>query len=181
MQLKYGPAAHLQEVAADLEQSWQPRAEPFPGRGARLADAAAPPHPVYAVQQFFSIYVHTRPEFPGYPASSVFHGREIAPRAAAERFRHSLGLVSLLLLEAALVDSAVRNARFVVLSESDVPMYNGGLLFLQLLNERRSRLGATRSFEDLLQNDQVRGAGLGDVADAAMCCCNHLCSNSERR
>ena len=146
----------MQDVAANLTQSWQPRHEPFTARGARLRDPDAIPHPIYAAQPFFSIYVHTRPEFPGFNSSSIFHGREITPQTAAERFHHTLGLVSLLLLEAALLDTAVRNVHFVVVSESDVPLYNGGMLYLQLLNEKRSRLGLSRTFFELLQMDQVR-------------------------
>jgi Core-2/I-Branching enzyme len=146
----------LQDVAQELQSSWRPRAEPFTGRGARLRDATKAPHPAYLKQTLFSIYVHAAPTFPGYDRTSLFHGREIHPAIDAQRFHHSLGLVSLLLLEAALLDTQVSNVHFVVLSESDVPLYNSGMLYLQLLNEKRSRLGQTQTFLELLQSDQVR-------------------------
>ena len=125
-------------------------------RGARLARPDRAPHPVYAAQSLFSIYVHTAPTFAEYPETSVFYGREITPATPAERFRHSLGRVSLLLLEAALYDAAVRNVHFAVLSETSVPLYNGGMLWLQLVNEKRSRVGETHTFKELLRQDQVR-------------------------
>ena len=156
VQLDAISAVLLQATAAELAASWTKRPAPLPTRGAALRTPSAAPHPVYAAQPFFSIYVHTPPSFDGFVASSIFHGREIVPQLPAQRFTHSLGTVSLLLLEAALLDTAVRNAKFVVLSESDVPVYNGGALYLQLLNEKRSRVGPTRSFTELLRRDQVR-------------------------
>jgi hypothetical protein len=32
---------------------------------------------VYDQQQYFTIYVHTKPSFAGYPPGSIFHGRVI--------------------------------------------------------------------------------------------------------
>lgn len=148
----------LQAAADELTRSWRPRTDMSQLRGASLRDAHKKPHAVYAAQTLFSIYIHTRPEFPGYPASSIFYGREIIPQSAGERFQHSLGIVSLLLLEAALMDNIVQNVHFVMLSEADVPLYNGAMLYLQLLNERRSRLGPTRTFRELMTVDAVRPA-----------------------
>lgn len=91
-----------------------------------------------------------------FPADSVFHGREITPSVHAERFTHKLGVLSLLLLEAALYDEAVPNARFVLLSESDIPLYNAGALYLQLMLSHKSRVGPTYAFEELLHVDPVR-------------------------
>lgn len=102
------------------------------------------------------MYVHVPPEFDSYPESSVFHGREITPSTNAERFRHSLGMMSLLLLEAALHDEQVPNARFAIISEADAPMYNAGAMYLQLMLSHRSRIGPTYSFEELLHVDSVR-------------------------
>ena len=146
----------MQEAAQALTASWQPRTEGPKLRGARLKDTSKTPHPVYAAQSFFSIYVHARPEFAGYPPSSIFYGREISPETDAQRFSHSLALVSLLLLEAALNDPAVENVHFVMVSEADVPLYNAGVLYLQLLNERRSRVGPSQSYKEFLNVDGVR-------------------------
>jgi hypothetical protein len=65
-------------------------------------------------------------------------------------------MLSLLLLEAALLDETVPNARFAVISEADVPVYNAAALYLQLMLSHRSRLGPTYSFEELLHVDGVR-------------------------
>lgn len=99
----------VQEAAAELKQSWKPNPPDYvpPTRGARLKDPSLAPHPVYAAQSLFSAYVHSAPEFEGFNESSVFHGRNIVPSIKAERFKHSLGKVTLLLLEAALYDTQV--------------------------------------------------------------------------
>lgn len=92
-----------------MERSWQPNSDSYkpPRRGASLKNPSATPHPLYAAQQLFSVYVHAQPGFAGFNESSVFHGREIEPSMEAGRFKHSLGKLSLLLLEAALYDNQV--------------------------------------------------------------------------
>lgn len=119
-------------------------------------DGTLPPHPIYEAQGLFSLYVHVPPEFEGYTADSVFYGREITPSTHGERFRHSLGKLSLLLLEAALNDRAVHNARFVMISEADAPLYHAGVTYLELMTSPKSRAGPSRSFERLLEEDAVR-------------------------
>lgn len=137
--------------------SWQKTPKgPLAARGAKLLDPSAPPHPIYAAQELFSLYVHVPPEFEGYTEDSVFYGREITPSTHGERFRHSLGKLSLLLLEAALNDSQVSNARFVMISEADAPLYNAGVTYLELMTSAKSRVGPSRNFETLLQQDPVR-------------------------
>jgi hypothetical protein len=145
----------VQAAAKKLKGSWEQRHEVSLPRGARLRHPEKLPHPVYAAQSLFSIYVHTRRNFSNYPPTSIFWGREIVPQTDSERFKHSLALVSLLLLEAAFYDTSVRNVHFVILSAADVPLYNGGMLWLQLINEKRSRLGESHTFKELLQHDHV--------------------------
>lgn len=148
----------LQKAASQLSKSWKlnsPNA-PLHRRDARLKDPDASPHPIYASQSLFSIYVHNPPDASSFPTDSIFHGREITPSLAAERYTHKLGVLSLLLLEAALYDEAVPNARFVLISESDIPLYNAGALYLQLMLSHKSRVGPTYSFEELLHVDSVR-------------------------
>lgn len=147
----------LQKSARELSKSWtvnSPNA-PLRKRNAALKDPTATPHPIYFAQSLFSIYVHAPPGSDDAPMDSIFHGREIVPSVHAERFSHSLGVLSLLLLEAALYDEAVPNARFVMLSESDIPLYNAGALYLQLMLSHKSRVGPTYSFEELLHVDSV--------------------------
>lgn len=148
----------MQEASETLANSWEhiDPTVPLPRRGAKLRNPHAVPHPVYASQELYSVYVHIPPEFDSYPESSLFHGREISPSVAAERFQHSLGMLSLLLLEAALHDETVPNARFAVISEADAPLYNAGAMYLQLMLSHRSRVGPSYSFEELLHVDSVR-------------------------
>lgn len=121
-----------------------------------MRDLTAAQHPSYADQSLFSIYVHTDPAADPFPPDSLFHGREITPRIEGRRWMHSLTRVFLLLLEAALYDTEVQNVRFVLVSESDVPLHHGAVVFWQLMNERYSRLGTLRTYIDLLRKDTVR-------------------------
>lgn len=148
----------LQDAANTLEASWQPQRRPLRGRGAALADPTAQPHPLYAAQRLFSFYMHTPPDFGGYGADSVFRGREIAPHTHGARYSHTLGHITVLLVEAALVDTRVHNARFVTASEACVPLYNVGVLYLQLMADTRSRVGAVQQggLEESLESFKVR-------------------------
>jgi Core-2/I-Branching enzyme len=146
----------VQQSAAALADSWKktPKGQ-LSGRGPKLLDPNVPPHPIYAAQELFSLYVHVPPEFEGYSPDSVFYGREITPSTHGERFRHSLGKLSLLLLEAALNDEQVANARFVMISEADAPLYNAAVTYLELMTSAKSRVGPSRDFETILQQDPV--------------------------
>lgn len=53
---------------------------------------------------------------------------------------HSLTKAILLLMEMALEESL--NQRFVLLSESDIPLYPPAVVWLQLMSEQRSRIHA---------------------------------------
>lgn len=53
---------------------------------------------------------------------------------------HSLTIAIRALLEFSLEDSL--NQRFVLLSESDVPLYPATVVWLQLMNEQQSRIRA---------------------------------------
>jgi Core-2/I-Branching enzyme len=161
-----------QEAASSLRQSWTPYGAYFtpPRRGARLRDPLKPAHASYAGQSLFSVYVHTPPDFEGYPSTSLFHGREIAPSIKAARFTHQLSVISLLLLEAALYDPQVSNARFVMTSESDIPLYNAAALYLQLIVSSKSYTGRTRTYVPLLKQDMVRVPFLTPYPAPALCC-----------
>jgi hypothetical protein len=148
----------MQDTAADVSESWQPQIGPLHSRrrGARLKDPSAIPHPIYAAQTLFSTYVHTDPSFDGFSSSSIFYGREIVPQVKGERFSHALTRKELILFEAALTDPDVDNAHFVVASEAGVPLYHGAIIYWQLLNERRSRVGKPAAYQDLIKQDRVR-------------------------
>lgn len=130
-------------MTAELDASWEARGpiDPAqPARGARLEFSGHTGNELYEAQNLYSTYVHVDPEAAPFPPSNLFFRREIVPRVRAARYSHALAVVTLLLLEAAVVDTAVGNARFVLLSDSDAPLYHAGPTWLQALLERRSRV-----------------------------------------
>jgi len=76
----------------------------------------------------------------GFPADSLFHGTDIAERVHVRWGTFALVDATRALLRAALADRA--NARFVLLSESGIPLYPPAALHQQLTAERRSRINA---------------------------------------
>jgi hypothetical protein len=146
----------MQNATAELAASWRPMRGPLPRRGARLVDPHAPHHPIYQAQRLFSLYVHVDPAFPSVDPDSLFAGREITPTIHGKRFTHSLSLIGLHLLEAALLDSTTENARFVLLSDSDVPLYPPAMIYWQLLNSPRSRVEKFRTYKQTMKVDEVR-------------------------
>ncbi|KAL4426018.1 hypothetical protein ABPG75_010034 [Micractinium tetrahymenae] len=91
-------------------------------------------------QRLFSVYVHAPPEFEGYPPGSLFAGRLI-PR----RIPTGWGDISLVEATRNLLWEAFRdplNQRFILLSESDIPLYDPLTLHQQLLAEGKSRVNA---------------------------------------
>jgi hypothetical protein len=86
----------------------------------------------------FSIYVHSPPEHPAYSEDSLFYGRETSQRIATAWASHSLVAAVRLLLRDALADPL--NKRFILMSESDVPLWPAGLFYLQAMAEPASRV-----------------------------------------
>ncbi len=76
----------------------------------------------------------------GFPADSLFHGTDIAERVHVRWGTFALVDATRALLRAALADRA--NTRFVLLSESGIPLYPPAALHQQLTAERRSRINA---------------------------------------
>lgn len=157
-------------------------------------------------QVLFNVYVHTSPSFPGFPAGSLFHGREIGRRVEVTRSasrqsrlwyrawsphalpdstsiacpsergvqdgglpleqgglgRSCLGMAGASRPESKLVQAkwgthtlieaarnlfqaaleAPSNHRFVMLSESGIPLYPPTLIWQQLMSESKSRINA---------------------------------------
>lgn len=93
-------------------------------------------------QHLFDVWVHPAVDFPGFPLESVFYGREI-PR----EFRvhtvwgtHTIVDATRALLAAALTNP--RAEKFLLMSESDVPLYSPMALYTQMMSESRSRVNA---------------------------------------
>ncbi|XP_074363965.1 glycosyltransferase BC10-like [Apium graveolens] len=83
----------------------------------------------------YSIYVHTQPTFNGtFPANSVFYGRRI-PSKKVEWGKFSMIEAEKRLLANALLD--VSNQRFVLLSESCIPLFNFSTVYSYLINSKK--------------------------------------------
>ena len=50
----------------------------------------------------------------------------------------------------------VANARFVVVSDSEAPLYNAAAIYMQLMRSHRSRVGEARTYAEHLSTDLVR-------------------------
>ena len=102
----------------------------------------APKDDVIARQHLFDVWVHTLVDFKGFPPGSTFKGRELPPefRVKAVWGTHTLVDATRALLAAALTNP--RNQKFVLLSESDVPLYSPLVLYAQMMAEPGSRVNA---------------------------------------
>jgi hypothetical protein len=135
------PAAALAAAACAGGPRWEAARAACAG-GADLTDPAADPLDAIARQSLFDVWVHPPPTFPGFPPGSLFAGRELPPalRTATHWGTHSLVDAARALLAAALTNP--RAQKFVLLSESDLPLYHPAALHAQLAGEPRSRVNA---------------------------------------
>lgn len=113
-------------------------------------------------QFLFSLHVHHHPRYAGYPPESLFHQRVIPVLMDAERYagvvvshnttrsraHHSLTDAERLLLAEALRQPL--NQRFVLVSETTLPLYSGPLLYAQAMAETHSRLQGCYGKDTLL-------------------------------
>ncbi|KAL5748872.1 hypothetical protein ACOSP7_025915 [Xanthoceras sorbifolium] len=84
----------------------------------------------------YSIYVHSSPSFnQTVPENSVFHGRRI-PSKGVEWGKFSMLEAERRLLANALLD--ITNQRFVLLSESCIPLFNFSTIYSYLINSTKS-------------------------------------------
>ncbi|GAB4823196.1 hypothetical protein N2152v2_010242 [Parachlorella kessleri] len=90
-----------------------------------------------SVGPLFSMYVHCPPGFE-YPEGSLFAGHEIPERVLVRWGQSTELLAEVLLVQAALGDPL--NQRFVLLSESCIPLYPVATVYAQLMSEGRSRV-----------------------------------------
>ncbi|KAK9141958.1 hypothetical protein Syun_011358 [Stephania yunnanensis] len=91
-------------------------------------------------QGLYSIYIHSLPTYhPTYPSTSIFYNRQI-PSQVTEWGRMSLCDAERRLLANALLD--ISNERFVLVSESCIPLYNFSSIYHYLMKSRYSFLGA---------------------------------------
>eukprot|EP00887_Chlorella_sp_A99_P002188 scaffold21.g2188.t1 len=96
---------------------------------------------VYSRQHLFTIYVHSQPDYVDTsPPGSIFHDRTVGCRMPTSWGSHSTIDAVRQMTRQALEDP--QNQRFVLLSESDAPLYPAPLVWLQLMAERHSRVRA---------------------------------------
>jgi hypothetical protein len=91
-------------------------------------------------QALFSVYVHAPPQFKGYNGTSLWANARIAAQVSTKWADHSLVTATRELLSAALQDPTVE--RFVLISETDIPIYDPLTVYSQLMAEQRSRINA---------------------------------------
>ncbi|XP_074265473.1 glycosyltransferase BC10-like [Silene latifolia] len=94
-------------------------------------------------QGFYSIYIHAHPSFnDSWPHDSVFYGRRIPSQAV------QWGSISMIDAEKRLLANALldfQNQRFILLSESCIPLFNFTTIYNYLMNSKLSYIG---SFDD---------------------------------
>ena len=91
----------------------------------------------------FSVYLHNPPDQPLHEPGHVFFRTEIGDRIPSMLGHQPKTLAVKRLLEASLEEPL--NQRFVVLSESSVPLYPPQTVYRQLLSETFSRINACNS------------------------------------
>ncbi|KAJ9140770.1 hypothetical protein P3X46_031375 [Hevea brasiliensis] len=87
-------------------------------------------------QGLYSIYVHSSPSYnESYPESPVFHGRRI-PSKDVQWGKVNMIEAEIRLLANALLD--ISNQRFVLLSESCIPLFNFSTVYSYLMNSTKN-------------------------------------------
>lgn len=78
--------------------------------------------------------------YAGFPNSSIFYGHDISDRVHVEWGTFSLVAALKKLLKAALADPL--NLKFMLISESGIPLYPAQTMWVQLMLEEKSRINA---------------------------------------
>ncbi|CAL0322235.1 unnamed protein product [Lupinus luteus] len=100
----------------------------------------------------YSIYVHSLPSFNGtVPPSSVFHGRRI-PSKEVKWGENSMIEAERRLLANALLDFS--NQRFVLLSESCIPLFNFSTIYTYLINSTKNFVQAYDNISGKVGHDR---------------------------
>eukprot|EP00210_Caulerpa_lentillifera_P004881 g4658.t1 len=110
----------------------------------RLMKVSTLPSRIIFEQSLFSVYVHPPIGF-YFPRDHIFFGTEIEDRKNLTNAWGSFRLVEaeLKLLSAAMKDK--RNKKFILLSESCIPLYPPEVIYTQLMSEQKSRMKSCES------------------------------------
>jgi hypothetical protein len=108
-------------------------------RRAHLRDG--PEDPTYSAQGLFNVYIHTSLNYT-VPKHSIFAGRQLKELQDTTHAycQHALADAMLLLLKAALAEPD--NVKFVMISDTSVPLYRPEVIYAQVLAEELSRVDA---------------------------------------
>ncbi|CAD7704087.1 unnamed protein product, partial [Ostreobium quekettii] len=128
----------------DSQECWATNATVLASEVERLLSATTGGEDVAQRQKLFTLYVNA-PEGHHYHEGSVFHGRKIPNPVDTEGAYAEFILVEaqLRLLEEALLDPL--NAKFVMLSDSTIPVHRPEIVYLQLIHEDKSRINACQA------------------------------------
>ncbi len=143
----------LSRGALPHEPAWQAWFKGAAGLVPKIPETSngcqVPPRPVIcspavspdaiSAQDLFSVYVHTAPAYT-FDEGSLFATHQVEERVAAKWGEHALIDAERALTRDALRDP--RNTRFVLLSESGVPLYPADTIYQQLIHEDKSRVNA---------------------------------------
>jgi len=95
---------------------------------------------VIAAQLLFSIYIHAPPSFTGYALESIWAPYRIHDQIETKWGDHSITAATKEMLRTAIANPL--NQRFVLISESDIPLYDPLTFYTQLMSETKSRVHA---------------------------------------
>ncbi|KAK9823184.1 hypothetical protein WJX72_000908 [[Myrmecia] bisecta] len=123
---------------AVLSQALGPAGAELAHQGLRQLCTPDPGDSILRRQHLFSVYIHPMPDYGDIPGDSMFHGREIKKRIQVEWGSHQLIDATRNLLHVALADPL--NQKFILMSESHVPLYPPQLVYQQLISEDKSRM-----------------------------------------
>ncbi|KAK9700194.1 hypothetical protein RND81_08G222600 [Saponaria officinalis] len=148
------PINNLVHNMSDKELLWRasmvPQMEEYPYKNVPkvafmfLTKGALPLAPLWELffkghHGFYSIYIHTHPSFNySWPQNSVFYERRIPSEAV------QWGSISMIDAEKRLLANALldfSNQRFILLSESCIPLFNFTTIYTYLMNSKVSYLG----------------------------------------
>ncbi|CAL5228886.1 g12101 [Coccomyxa viridis] len=94
-------------------------------------------------QHLFNVYVHVganEVNFTGFPETSIFYGRDIKARVHVDWGTFSLVAALKELIMSGLEDRL--NQKFMLISESGIPLYPGETMWVELMVEEKSRINA---------------------------------------
>lgn len=101
--------------------------------------------------ELFALHTHPAPGYE-YPPASIFHGTEVAGRRRVVWGEHSVVTAERALIRAALVSPSTM--RFLLASETCVPLWSRATLYLNLMSRQRSEINTCRDLKSKQEAQQ---------------------------